>query len=693
MLFISIILLLLSNAVTVKRDKSIPCNKIAILIISAYFFLLFSSLHVFLHIDYNLFNIFFYLTNKDIFLLFISIIIIPIFWAFYINKFAFNWLSLLPGILYFFFHFFLFIINTRYFYSDVLLILMLISGLITTFFVSLSLNNTNVNDFKTTIRIFFLSFCSNPIQLLKNIFFMFLVGLIIRNSLFQETGINFYNYSSILDYMFVLYSSVFAVIIANIILTPIINANYIDIYPYYSLELIITSLLDQITWKSILCFIGFGLIGFNIRIFLFLPCLSFFNKGFMDLTLIKFIPTKKTVCTLRSGYNPFTIGTLTAYTVWNSASPEPIIVNPNELDSRYNPKFIKNLQFLIDNNYTYDSDSRIYQYAGDSNDIPNNYLTFVRISESDYYPETLAKTNISLKINKSGNYHFHTAINTAHLPDSYLEHFGVLSGLEFLGNNDASEHYTTGLFSSFFNNYLFNKYYSMVQQTDSSGGTSDFKGYFTNLVDVATGMRRYLSIDHLFGEAKNKTGHGWSKSGPQLQQYTKHNLGGTNNTVFGILMKDTRVAFFIYCDNWHYKHGMDLKAVGWNGLIGFQYVNRNLVIIPQSNTYEPQVKLYNTNFSSHAEAIHCITKHMYVNGVVYDLDGNLNVIPGSGEYNPLSVSENKLVICSSVEDREGFGINVKISDIKIPKSLGPTPGVNDLSIIDIAKPVWITTPR
>lgn len=90
MLFISIILLLLSNAVTVKRDKSIPCNKIAILIISAYFFLLFSSLHVFLHIDYNLFNIFFYLTNKDIFLLFISIIIIPIFWAFYINKFAFN---------------------------------------------------------------------------------------------------------------------------------------------------------------------------------------------------------------------------------------------------------------------------------------------------------------------------------------------------------------------------------------------------------------------------------------------------------------------------------------------------------------------------------------------------------------------------------------------------------------------------
>jgi hypothetical protein len=95
----------------------------------------------------------------------------------------------------------------------------------------------------------------------------------------------------------------------------------------------------------------------------------------------------------------------------------------------------------------------------------------------------------------------------------------------------------------------------------------------------------------------------------QLKGY--HVNSECNINAFSLLFRGFEVSFFMYIHDWHGSNGFFNKASDCNGFICL-YVNPvGVQILPQHNTYEPQIIAYNITGDKHdRHAIHTILKWM-----------------------------------------------------------------------------------
>jgi hypothetical protein len=79
-----------------------------------------------------------------------------------------------------------------------------------------------------------------------------------------------------------------------------------------------------------------------------------------------------------------------------------------------------------------------------------------------------------------------------------------------------------------------------------------------------------------------------------------------------ICVKGNTIAFFLYDQDFHVKNNYHLKGTIFDGLLGLYVDNYNVKILPQVNTFFPQVMAYEfyNNNPIHEKSIHTIFKYM-----------------------------------------------------------------------------------
>lgn len=124
----------------------------------------------------------------------------------------------------------------------------------------------------------------------------------------------------------------------------------------------------------------------------------------------------------------------------------------------------------------------------------------------------------------------------------------------------------------------------------------------------------------------------------QVQRYAKNNAH--MEVVNIMVLKGTRVAFFIYDRDYTSDHGLDLKNDSYQDLIGLHVTREGLSLIPQSNTYHPQLKIYDfsdTALPGHGLAITCILSYMAQFKAAHSINDNLTL--PSNDARPIKVAE------------------------------------------------------
>lgn len=71
--------------------------------------------------------------------------------------------------------------------------------------------------------------------------------------------------------------------------------------------------------------------------------------------------------------------------------------------------------------------------------------------------------------------------------------------------------------------------------------------------------------------------------------------------VFVMVFKGSYMTCFLYDEDFHSGHFLDLKNEKFKDLLGIQVTATDLSLIPQSNTYHPQFRIYNTSHLVSAE--------------------------------------------------------------------------------------------
>ena len=77
----------------------------------------------------------------------------------------------------------------------------------------------------------------------------------------------------------------------------------------------------------------------------------------------------------------------------------------------------------------------------------------------------------------------------------------------------------------------------------------------------------------------------------QLKKY--HVYSKSNTNAFFIAIRGFDVAFFMYIFDWHHSGKFFNKGSNWNGFFCLYLNDQGVQILPQYNTYEPQIITYN----------------------------------------------------------------------------------------------------
>ena len=192
-------------------------------------------------------------------------------------------------------------------------------------------------------------------------------------------------------------------------------------------------------------------------------------------------------------------------------------------------------------------------------------------------------------------------------PSNYLINPGIACKLNDLQNNPQNEHkvdaFVATLMPYFFGvdrGYGYNPQSEIIDDEYFGRGRIDF------LVD-------YQNIPVLMIEDKaiSKSSDSWLDLLEQARFYAKNNK--EYEVVFVMALKGTRMAFFMYDQDWHSDRGFDLKYEGSQDMLGLEVTPLGIKGVPQFNTYYPQLKIYDASLTapkSHTLAISTILSYI-----------------------------------------------------------------------------------
>lgn len=90
-------------------------------------------------------------------------------------------------------------------------------------------------------------------------------------------------------------------------------------------------------------------------------------------------------------------------------------------------------------------------------------------------------------------------------------------------------------------------------------------------------------------EYKSQKGDSWIKLIGQASKYAEN---ASSERTFVVMVKGIKIAFFLFKPDWHSSHNYNLKGKEFDGLLGL-YADKNGVhIIPQANTLNPQMMMF-----------------------------------------------------------------------------------------------------
>lgn len=211
--------------------------------------------------------------------------------------------------------------------------------------------------------------------------------------------------------------------------------------------------------------------------------------------------------------------------------------------------------------------------------------TFVRISNGLYFEKSYLKGRFTDSINSLTsipvNYNFNFNLN---IRGSYTENTGLNCKFSELYDNPGSETHVDALtatlcchFFKYDDCYTYNPQSNDSELRSTRSGRIDF-------------MVKYLRNPVLIIENKHATGESWLDSIIQARRYCGNN--DSNETVFVLIFRGSKMSAFLYDQDWHTNHRFHLKNPDFQDILGLEVNSSGVGLTTQVNTFHPQLKIY-----------------------------------------------------------------------------------------------------
>lgn len=159
------------------------------------------------------------------------------------------------------------------------------------------------------------------------------------------------------------------------------------------------------------------------------------------------------------------------------------------------------------------------------------------------------------------------------------------------------------------------------------------------------GAKNFFHNVNCFIEAKKEydiTGKNtsWIDILGQLKGYLVNSKNNVN--AFSIAIRGFELSFFMYIHDWHHSSKFFNKGLNWNGFLCLYLNDKGVQILPQHDTYEPQIITYNiTEGKLDKHTIHTILTWMSLLHGVPKTQGSLRLSELESSKNPWE-HENKI---------------------------------------------------
>jgi hypothetical protein len=578
MIISSILLLLLSNAVTLRRDKSILYSRISMII------LIYSCLIACFNLDWyflvnciDLFGDFFLSTFIEL-----QIIGLYLLYSIYIGRNPqYFYIFLLMGFFICFSVFGCIGLTTLFLLKSCCLTLYIILYNL----IHVKSKNKKSNTCLQNIYLKLKDIIQKIIENKKYIGLMFLVSIVIKNCFFN-----------MLDDFYCLQLMVF---LTFSLWLPISYINSI-FFMYKNKETINFSLFNKYIIHNItidkaiflICMATFfGYIKIVFLLDLFRPDLcdnsddesdSNVSEDYKKKDIVKYNP-KRRLSTSDTQLSKDAINKdILKYNLKRRLS-----TSDTQLSENVSNKYIKiNLDLLKTNqelDYLSSTDANIvYKYYSLNDDFYIHVTDARRIITKNF-------KNIWVELPKFSGY---TINNYMDMSPSAILAFNQL-------DSDSYEDITYGYVSPILNAVFKNEYgFGVVPQTGGGTKPCDF------IVNIADQTR----VHHTFIECKRLSGLSVEAAIRQLVGYLKES--NANNNVFGIVIKDSFITFFEYHRGWHGINGFNNKCDDYAGLLGLYASEAGIEVMKQKDIYFPQFQVYDYRNPLHISSINMLFMYL-----------------------------------------------------------------------------------
>jgi hypothetical protein len=218
-------------------------------------------------------------------------------------------------------------------------------------------------------------------------------------------------------------------------------------------------------------------------------------------------------------------------------------------------------------------------------------------------------------------------------------------------NNQSDEGYTKSLYnnvSQFYHKLEYN--YTTKSETATLTGPVDTT---TNYVEFHNKVRNLITV----AEAKSPTGKLWYELMIQARRYCYSIY--LKGPVFVNLIRGTKIAFFIYQNNFHETHFFWAKPEDFRNFLGLVLNKDEIQILAQKNSYYPQIYFYDfADFSpENIKGIHYIlefqAQYTRPPSVIYNtLNNKLEIVGGV----------KRAIVSRPSASMNQLGLNIKLEN-------------------------------
>ena len=213
--------------------------------------------------------------------------------------------------------------------------------------------------------------------------------------------------------------------------------------------------------------------------------------------------------------------------------------------------------------------------------------TYVRWNDGKYYEISYLKTRFTCSIDKFKSVPVRLNIDyDLQVPNHYLHNPSIIPKLENLTLDKYYESKVDAMVATMMPHFFgTNKGFGFCPQARDSDVDVERCGKIDFLIDYNN--KPIVIIEN---KTHVKSSDSWLALMQQAQRYCTHN--DHHEVVFVIVFKCSFMSAFFYDQDFHTSRGFNLKHENYQDLIGLHVTNQGVRLLPQSNTFYPQMRIY-----------------------------------------------------------------------------------------------------